>query len=271
MTNLEEFKIKLRQLFLNARVAHIERYALPLLDTMKRYDISTSLRQKHFLAQIGHESGELYYVEEIASGAAYEGRRDLGNTQKGDGRKFKGMGLIQITGRHNVTQYDEYRNMNGALIKTPRLIAQDPFLSADVAGWFWHTRSINVLADRNDIIAITRRINGGTNGLAHRRMLFNRANRIITRPYLPDLPETPKQAHVPTPEPTAPVVKKEMTDKEIQSFLNSYLGIRLVVDGVVGPRTKSAIKEFQSKNGIRSTGNLNAATKNLMLKILSNP
>lgn len=269
MTNLEEFKIKLRQIFLNARQSDIEKFAQPLLETMKRYDISTSLRQKHFLAQIGHESGELYYVEEIASGAAYEGRRDLGNTQKGDGKKFKGMGLIQVTGRYNVTQYDAYKNMNGELIKNPRLIAQDPFLSADVAGWYWHTRSINVLADRNDIIAVTRKINGGTNGLAHRRMLFARANRVLTRTYFPDHTETPKQAPD-TSNSTVPVAKKEMTDKEIQSFLNSYLGIRLVVDGIIGPMTKSAIKEFQSKNGIRSTGNLNAATRNLMLKISSN-
>jgi predicted chitinase len=262
--SVEQFKKELSQIALNASSARIEKYALPILETMQRYDISTRLRQAHFLAQILHESGELIHSEEIASGAAYEGRRDLGNTRRGDGRKFKGQGLIQITGRYNITEFDRFKNMGGKLVDNPKLIGQDPFLSADAAGWFWHTRSINVLADRNDIIAVTKRINGGTNGLAHRRMLFARANRVLTRAHSLDTShETPK---------TNSVEQKQervipMSNKEIQKFLASYFGIRLVADGDIGARTKSAIKEFQSKNGLPSTGNLNTATKALISKI----
>jgi predicted chitinase len=268
MSDLEQFKNELRQIFQNASSSNIDRYALPILETMKRYDISTPLRQKHFLAQIGHESGELHHSEEIASGAAYEGRRDLGNTRKGDGRKFKGQGLIQITGRYNITEFDKFRKLNGTLVDNPRLIGRDPFLSADAAGWFWHTRSINTLADRNDIIAVTKRINGGTNGLAHRRMLFARANRVLSKAYFPD--STTDTTKEPTKENNLTVEKpsKIPTIKEVQIFLSGYFGISLTPDGKIGARTKSAIKEFQSKNGLESTGILNSATKILIGKLL---
>ena len=76
-------------------------YAVPLSDAMAEYGIDTPARQAGFLAQIAHESGSLVYVEEIASGAAYEGRADLGNTEPGDGERYKGRGILQITGRAN--------------------------------------------------------------------------------------------------------------------------------------------------------------------------
>ena len=76
----------------------------PLNNAMEKYSINTLLREAAFLAQVGHESGRLFYVKEIASGKAYEGRKDLGNTKVGDGVKFKGRGLIQITGRTNYKQ-----------------------------------------------------------------------------------------------------------------------------------------------------------------------
>ncbi|MCX7219989.1 MAG: glycoside hydrolase family 19 protein, partial [Burkholderiales bacterium] len=69
--------------------------------TMLEFNINTPLRLASFLAQVGHESGQLKYLKELASGDAYEGRKDLGNTQAGDGVRFKGRGLIQITGRAN--------------------------------------------------------------------------------------------------------------------------------------------------------------------------
>ena len=186
--NQTEFKIALSKIATKASSSNIEKYSIPIIKAMEKYDITTKLRQQHFLAQILHESGELQYSEEIASGVAYEGRKDLGNTQRGDGKKYKGVGLIQITGRYNISEYDKFKNMKGKLIQNPKLIATDPFLSADAAGWFWETRNINQLADKNDIIAVTKRINGGTNGLQHRRQLFKRAQLFLTTAVLVDNP-----------------------------------------------------------------------------------
>ena len=84
--------------------ARIPSFVAPLNAAMYEFHINSPLRQAAFIAQIAHESGELRYVKEIASGAAYEGRKDLGNTQPGDGMRYKGRGLIQITGRNNYAE-----------------------------------------------------------------------------------------------------------------------------------------------------------------------
>lgn len=103
---------------------------------------------------------------EFASGAAYEGRRDLGNTQRGDGVRFKGRGLVQITGRAN---YDRYGKLLGVdLVNNPPLAAAFPW-AALTGGQYWTDRGINAKADRDDIVSVTRAINGGTNGLDDRR------------------------------------------------------------------------------------------------------
>jgi len=140
----------------------------PLVAAMNANQINTPLRQAHFLAQLGHESGSLRYTAELASGTAYEGRTDLGNTQPGDGPRFKGRGLIQITGRTNYTQYGNDRGQDYVTGPNPNLLATDPNIAADCSGWFWATRHLNGLADNDDLLAITKRMNGGTNGLSDR-------------------------------------------------------------------------------------------------------
>ncbi|NCC41627.1 MAG: hypothetical protein EOM21_19850, partial [Gammaproteobacteria bacterium] len=112
-----------------------ERLAPHLFATLGKYAISTPLRIAHFLGQTGHESGKGKYTEELASGRAYEGRRDLGNTQRGDGVKFKGRGLIQVTGRYNVTRYARYLGRLD-LIADPEPLAL-PEYACDSAGWYW--------------------------------------------------------------------------------------------------------------------------------------
>lgn len=143
-------------------------FAGPLVAAMKTNQINTPLRQVHFLAQLGHESGSLRYTAELASGAAYEDRIDLGNTQPGDGPRFKGRGLIQITGRTNYTNYGSDRGQDYITDPNPSLLATDPNIAADCSGWFWATRHLNELADNDDLLTITQRINGGTNGLDDR-------------------------------------------------------------------------------------------------------
>lgn len=144
--------------------------------TMDEFDINTPARKAAFLAQVGHESIQLRYVKELASGDAYEGRKDLGNTQVGDGVRYKGRGLIQITGRANMLTCGTALGLD--LITHPELLEQ-PLNACRSAGWFWSTHGLNALADNGDFERITRRINGGTNGYADRLALFAVAQRVL--------------------------------------------------------------------------------------------
>lgn len=151
----------------------------PLCDAMAEFAIDTPMRQAAFIAQIAHESGSLKYVREIASGEAYEGRRDLGNTEPGDGVRFRGRGLIQITGRTN------YRACSLGLFGDDRLLDQPELLEAPVnacrsAAWFWHTMDLNKLADIGALRPITKAINGGYNGYEDRLTYYERAKAVLT-------------------------------------------------------------------------------------------
>ena len=152
--------------------ARIPSFVAPLNGAMHEFHINSPIRQAAFIAQIAHKSGELRYVEEIASGIAYEYRKDLGNTQPGDGMKFKGRGLIQITGRNN---YHECGKALGVdLITNPELLETND-LACRSAAWFWASRGLNDLADRGDFERITKRINGGLNGLKERQAYYVKA------------------------------------------------------------------------------------------------
>lgn len=164
----------LRLAMLAAADGKVETFREPIAKCFVDFDLSTPLRQAHFLAQIGHESGELRFQEEIASGAAYEGRTDLGNVQAGDGKRFKGRGLIQLTGRFNYEKFAEAVGRDD-IMSMPTVVAEDLDLCVGVAGWYWANRGINAHADRDDLMKVTRVINGGTNGIADRRRLLERA------------------------------------------------------------------------------------------------
>ena len=150
------------------------RFLGPLNATCGQFDITTSQRMAAFLAQVAHESGGFRYVREIASGAAYEGRLDLGNTEPGDGELFAGRGLIQLTGRSNYRSASFARYGDERLLLAPQLLER-PDLAAWVAGWYWHSRDLNALADVGDFQTITRRINGGLNGQADRERRWKAA------------------------------------------------------------------------------------------------
>ena len=139
---------------------------LPLLNRyMAESGINTGLRAAHYLGQIAHESGELRYTEELGSGAAYEGRRDLGNIHRGDGRRFKGRGVIQLTGRANYEAYRRYCGFD--VVARPELLSR-PLGAVRSSCWYWRTKGLNALADDDDFIGVTRRINGGLNGYGQR-------------------------------------------------------------------------------------------------------
>jgi predicted chitinase len=163
---------QLKAIMTHLSTARAEQCLPHLNRAMQEAAITTRKRRAAFLAQLAHESGELRYFEELASGEAYEGRRDLGNTQKGDGRRYKGRGPIQLTGRNN------YRAAGKALgidleNNPARAAAVD--VGFRTAGWFWTNRKLNGYADQGNFREITRRINGGYNGLAQRQAFYNHA------------------------------------------------------------------------------------------------
>ncbi|WP_308582188.1 glycoside hydrolase family 19 protein [uncultured Pseudomonas sp.] len=154
---------------------------VPALNTaMNRYGIVGSARAAAFIAQVGHESGQFCWLKELwgptAQQVGYEGRADLGNTVKGDGSKYRGRGLIQITGRANYAACGEALGLD--LINQPELLEQ-PQYAAMSAAWFWSTKGLNTLADQGDFVKITRRINGGINGLADRQALYDKALEVL--------------------------------------------------------------------------------------------
>lgn len=152
-----------------------------------------------WLAQIAHESGQLRYVREIADGSAYEGRADLGNVQDGDGPRFRGRGLIQLTGRSNYERYSQAADVD--FVGNPELL-ELPAYAADSAGWFWHANGLPALADALDpTLACTKRINGATNGLQERRAFYSAALAVLA----PAAPASPVSVD-PGP-PPAPIVE----------------------------------------------------------------
>lgn len=157
---------------------------LPYLNAaMARRKINTARRVAAFLAQIGHESGQLLYVRELASGSAYDTGRlaeQLGNTPAadGDGQRYKGRGLIQITGRSNYRSCSLALFGDERLLERPELLEQ-PEWAAESAAWYWEMKGLNTLADAMDFNRITRRINGGLNGLADRLALWGKAREVL--------------------------------------------------------------------------------------------
>lgn len=151
---------------LGANPARATELALAANVHLETYSIKTQLRFCHFLAQLAHESGNFRYMEEIASGAAYEGRKDLGNVNKGDGVRYKGRGPIQLTGRANYRKYGQELGID--FENNPAIVAL-PSVGMLVACKYWSENNLNVFADYDDVITITRRINGGLNGFDDRK------------------------------------------------------------------------------------------------------
>ena len=158
---------------------------LPHLNrAMQDHRVDTALRCAAFVAQLAHESGEFRWMEEIwgptAAQLRYEPPADLarrlGNTEPGDGKRFKGRGPIQITGRFNYAKYGELLGVD--LVADPARAAA-PELAFATAGLYWQSNGLNELADQRQFVAITRRINGGTNGLAERQRYYERAQAVL--------------------------------------------------------------------------------------------
>lgn len=149
-----------------------------LNECLAKFNITTKKRMAHFIAQCSHESGCGRYRLELASGKSYEGRRDLGNTQPGDGVKFKGAGYIQLTGRSNYAAFSRYVGDSKILSQGAKYVATKyPWLSA---GFWWNNNKMNNLCDGNASVAqVTRRVNGGYNHLSERQKYYDRCQKYL--------------------------------------------------------------------------------------------
>ena len=225
-----------------------------LQETLARYQITTPLRIAHFLAQLAHESDGFCTTEEYASGAAYEGRRDLGNSQPGDGVRFKGRGLIQLTGRAN---YDKYGKRIGVDLIADPAHAADPAVSLVLACEYWtQTRGgLNRFADADDILTITRAINGGTNGIEDRRNYLAKAKVAVAAGIAGGIAGGEAQG-------SRPVLRRGMEGDAVEELqrLLAAAGYTLAIDGDFGPATEAIVRSAQQARGLVADGIVGPAT-----------
>ena len=224
------------------QAAIISGMAAPVASTLAGYAIDTPLRVSHFLAQIAHESDGFCTTEEYADGRAYEGRRDLGNVAPGDGPRYKGRGLIQLTGRMNYAFAGKSLGLD--LLGNP-LLVNDPVTYLLVACQFWTRLKINVHCDADDLYAVTRLVNGGLNGLASRLAYLTRAKALVA----------PLAAGA-VPASEGPVLYRGTTGEavaQLQQDLAAH-GYPVARDGSFGPGTETALRHFQSVHGLAADG-----------------
>lgn len=176
---------QLNQIFPTGAKSRNAQFLQPLNDLFASNDINTVNRVAGFLSQIGVESEELLYTRELGNDAYFnkydirfapQKAKDLGNTQPGDGAKYKGRGLIQVTGRANYTACGKALGLD--LVNHPELLEQ-PKYAVLSAGWYWDMRSINALCDADDIVRITKAVNGGTMKLKERTAYYNKAKQVL--------------------------------------------------------------------------------------------
>jgi len=263
---------ELRQLMPNCPAATRLDYLPFIQEAMAEFEIDSYLRETAFLAQLAHESAELRYMEEIASGAAYEGRKDLGNTQPGDGKRYKGRGPIQLTGRANYIKYGGLLGLD--LVNNPTLAATKE-VGFRVAGQFWKLNGLNELADLLQFRLITKRINGGYNGLDDRLKYYQRARKVMTRDDTATIPmPMPMPMPMSNPDAVPPATSsqrppypgaslrqgsKGINVSAMQQRLRD-LGYQVGVDGNFGPGTTTAVVAFQQKKNLGSDGVVEADT-----------
>lgn len=246
----------LKQIAPNSRdkvISDLEKYFDKHMD---RYEVNTYLRVCHFIAQCAHESDSFRTLEEYASGHAYEGRRDLGNTQRGDGVRFKGRGIIQLTGRANYR--DAGKRLGYDLENNPEL-AESPEVSVLTALDFWKTRELNSFADHDDVRTITRRINGGFNGFEDRKKYLERAKQVLKN--FDFSKKDDNKINI--------VVAKRGDDsnyvRDLQMMLIKKGYFKIAADGDFGPQTEEAVRDFQKANALKVTGQIDTDTLNKLM------
>jgi len=221
--------------------------------TLSGHAIDTPLRIAHFLAQTAHESDGFCTTEEYADGRAYEGRRDLGNVEPGDGPRYKGRGLIQLTGRMNYAVTG--RALDLPLLDKP-LTVNDPVAYLAVACEFWSRRRINPACDADDLMTVTRLVNGGLNGLDSRRAYLSRAKTLLAPLAAQGVPRAADQ----------PTLCRGASGEAVALLQKGLAARRYPVaqDGDFGPGTEVALRHFQAASGLPADGIAGAASWGLL-------
>lgn len=213
--------------------------------TLASFDIVTPRRIEHFLAQAAHESDGFCTTQEYEDGSRYEGRADLGNVKAGDGRRYKGRGIFQLTGRAN---YRTYGRLLGLDLEGRPELAADPYTSLRIACLYWRERKISAMAEEDDLLRVTRAINGGRNGLDDRRRYLGIAKREVARLVAVDV-HSDDAVHYPT--------LRRGSNGDAVEILQVRLrrqGFPLTLDGDFGPATELAVKTFQARAGLTADG-----------------
>lgn len=223
--------------------------------TLESYDINTTLRIAHFMGQVTHECAGFRTTEEFASGAAYEGRKDLGNIHTGDGKRYKGRGLIQLTGRANYAKIGQLLDL--PLEDNPELAAE-PAPSLQIACEYWKSRKINGPADRDDLMKATRLVNGGLNGLDDRRKYLQKAKRALAHI---------EGIRVALNEGGHSIVLRRGSFGdavgELQELLKA-IGFEISIDSDFGAATELAVMMFQKNNDLKVDGIVGCKTWTLL-------
>lgn len=213
--------------------------------TLDSYEINTRLRIAHFMGQVTHECAGFRTTEEFASGAKYEGRKDLGNTQKGDGKRYKGRGLLQLTGRANYRDMGKKLNLD---LEGDPLLAGEPLISLRIACEYWKARKINADCDRDDLVTVTKKVNGGKNGLEDRRGFLQKAKLLLAE--MEGLVVLGGQGSKGT------VLRRGSKSDEVGELqeLLQKKGIMVAIDDDFGAATELAVKQFQASAGLEADG-----------------
>jgi putative chitinase len=251
-----------------------------LVAILPKYGIDTQRRVAHFISQCAHESNNFRSLEENLNYSADAlarvfpryfgaGKRNpadyarqpekianyvymdqfrtakMGNVNEGDGWRFRGRGLKQLTGRDNYTRFGKSVGMTAE--QAAEYVATEKG-AIESACWFWDTNKLNTIADTDDVVLMTKRINGGNIGLDDRQQRYTRAMQILGGP-------APVAA--PAPAPSAGAVNMNETIRvgsrgETVRAVQAKLG--LTADGAFGPGTERAVKAWQAENGLTADG-----------------
>jgi putative chitinase len=260
----------------------VDEWYAALCDILPKYGVTTERRVAHFVSQCAHESNNFRSLEEnlnysedalnrvfpryfgASSRSAAEYARNpekianyvymdefrskqgaLGNTQPGDGWRFRGRGLKQLTGRSNYTRFAESVGITAE--EAADYVATEKG-AIESAAWFWDTNKLNTIADTDDVVAMTKRINGGDIGLADRQQRYARAMQVFGGASLPAAAPVAASTGSANLTETIRVGSRGETVRAVQAKLG------ITADGVFGPGTERAIREWQSANGLTADG-----------------
>lgn len=265
----------------------VDEWHAALCDVLPKYGITTQRRVAHFVSQCAHESNNFRSLEEnlnysedalnrVFSRYFGAGKRNaaeyarnpekianyvymdeyrssrgaLGNTQEGDGWRFRGRGLKQLTGRNNYTRFAESVGMTAE--EAAEYVATEKG-AIESAAWFWDTNNLNAIADTDDVVKMTKRINGGNIGLADRQQRYSHAMQVFGS----DAPPAMSSANL------FETIRVGSTGETVRA-VQDKLGI--TADGVFGPGTERAIRDWQTANGLTADGIVGPKSLAVMFK-----